>query len=70
MLRYTYTQQDDEYHRKWYGICALRDGKTVAQARQLTRDKRSVQHLVRQMNTYQPSLMHFSELVDDFLTGN
>ena len=67
MLHYIRTIQRDDKQRTWYGVCALEDGAPAAQADQLTMDKQSVQELITRMNRCQASLVHFDELIDDYL---
>lgn len=67
MLHYIRTEQKDAQQRIWYGICAVKDGKPAAQANKLTLDDASAQAFVQRMNTGQASLLHFDELIDDYL---
>ena len=67
MLHYIRTVQTDDKQRTWYGVRALKDGTPAAQADQLTMDKQSVQELITRMNRSQASLVHFDELIDDYL---
>lgn len=67
MLHYIRTVQKDDEQRIWYGVRALENGTTAAQADQLTTDIQSVQELITRMNRCQASLVHFDELIDDYL---
>ncbi|MDO4286817.1 MAG: hypothetical protein Q4C40_03745 [Eubacteriales bacterium] len=68
MLQYICTEQKDDRQRIWYGVLALDDeGKPAAHADQLTTNGWSAQALVARMNEYHASLLHFSELIDDYL---
>lgn len=67
MLQYICTTQRDEMQRTWYGILALENGRTAVKADALSTDGASVQTLVARMNRHQASLLHFDELIDDYL---
>ncbi|MDO4175328.1 MAG: hypothetical protein Q4D42_11245 [Eubacteriales bacterium] len=67
MLQYICTEQKDDRQRTWYGVLALDDGKPAARAEQLTTNRWSAHALVERMNVYHASLLHFSELIDDYL---
>lgn len=67
MLHYICTQRKDKRQRTWYGVLAKENERTVVQADSLTLDGVSAQALVRRMNAGQASLLHFSELIDDYL---
>ena len=67
MLHYIRTEQKDDQQRIWYGVCAVKDGKPAAQANELTLDGASAQVFVQRMNDGQASLLHFDELIDDYL---
>ncbi|MCD8356224.1 MAG: hypothetical protein LUE11_06595 [Clostridia bacterium] len=67
MLQYIRTEQKDDRQRTWYGVLALEDGKPAAHADQLTTNGWSAQALVARMNDFHASLIHFPELIDDYL---
>lgn len=67
MLHYIRTEQRDSQQRIWYGVLAVENGRTAAQADRLTLDGDSAQAFVLRMNTGQASLLHFPELIDDYL---
>lgn len=67
MLTYICTEQKDDRQRTWYGVLALQDGVPVAQADQLTTNSWSAQALVSRMNDFQASLIHFHDLIDDYV---
>ncbi len=67
MLHYICTEQKDDSQRTWYGVLAMEDGRAAVHAGQLTRDAQSVRELVARLNEKQASLLHFPELIDDYL---
>lgn len=67
MLMYIRTVQPDEQQRNWYGVQALENGEPAVQAEQLRLDGRSVAKFVKRMNNEHASLVHFFELIDDYL---
>lgn len=69
MLSYICTAEKDDSQRTWYGVLALENGRTAAHAGQLTCDGQSAQAFVSRMNDNQASLLHFSELIDDYLAS-
>ena len=68
MLQFIRTEQKDDRQRTWYGVLALEDGKPAAHADQLSTNGWSAQALVARMNEYGASLVHFSELIEDYLS--
>ncbi|WP_394271905.1 hypothetical protein [Butyricicoccus sp.] len=67
MLHYIRTEQRDRQQRTWYGVLAVENGRTAAHADGLTLDGDSAQAFVQRMNAGQASLLHFPELIDDYL---
>lgn len=67
MLQYIRTVQTDRTQGTWYGVLAVENGKMAARADQLTRDAQSAAEFVLRMNAYHASLLHFFELIDDYL---
>ena len=67
MLTYIRTEQKDDRQRTWYGVLALQDGVPAARADLLTTNGWSAQALVARMNDFQASLVHFHELIDDYV---
>ena len=67
MLHYIRTEQRDRQQRTWYGVLAVENGRTAAHADGLTLDGDSAQAFVQRMNAGQASLLHFLELIDDYL---
>lgn len=67
MLHYICTAQKDELQNTWYGVAAVQNDIIQAHADQLTQDAPAAQLFVRRMNTCGASLLHFPELIDDFL---
>ncbi|HIV68869.1 MAG TPA: hypothetical protein IAA32_08405 [Candidatus Butyricicoccus stercorigallinarum] len=70
MLHYLCTQQRDRQRRTWYGVRAVEDGRTAARADGLTLDGDAARRFVQRMNAGQASLLHFAELIDDYLAQN
>ncbi|MGN1015170.1 MAG: DUF6514 family protein [Butyricicoccus sp.] len=61
------TTKRDREHRLWYGVAAVEDGRVEQRLDELTTDDRSVGRLVDRLNSGKASLVHFPEIVDDFL---
>ena len=48
----------------------MEDGRTAARADGLTLDGDAARRFVQRMNAGQASLLHFAELIDDYLAQN
>lgn len=67
MVCYTKTTKRDSEHRIWYGVAAVEDGKVAERRDELTTDDRLVRKLLENLNAGKASLIHFSEIVEDFM---
>ena len=67
MLRYEKTTTRDSEQRLWYGVAAVNDETAIEQWDGLTTDGESVEQLVEYMNSGQASLIHFAEIIEDFV---
>ena len=50
-----------------YGIRASQDGKILAEIKDISPDFKAVQALADKCNRYQVSLLHFQDVVEDFI---
>ena len=68
MTQYRMTASMEADGFLWYGILAQCGNKITAYADSLTRDGYAVGELAQRMNCGHASLLHFMDVIDDFLT--
>ncbi len=67
VLHYMTTTRRDREHRLWYGVAAMQGGRVQERLDGLTMDSGSIRRLVQRLNDGHASLMHFTEIAEDFL---
>ncbi len=67
MLHYMRTTKRDREYRLWYGVAAIQDERVEQRLDGLTTDSGSIRRLVEQLNDGRASLVHFAEIVEDFM---
>lgn len=68
MVQYWMSVQVETDGSLWYGITAY--GGETAWAESLSRSREDVCRLTNELNKGQASLLHFSEIIDDFLADD
>ncbi len=68
MLYYQRTTERDRNSRLWYGVAAVLGGRVEQRYDGLTTDLRSVSGLVERLNREQASLVHFADVIEDYLS--
>lgn len=67
MVCYMKTTKRDNEHRIWYGVAAIQDGQVQQRLDDLSTDDESVERLVAKLNEGRASLLHFSEIIEDYV---
>lgn len=67
MLSYIRTTNRDDEDRIWYGVAAMNGDRVESRFDGLTTDAGSVRSLIRRLNNDSASLLHFADIIEDYM---